>query len=186
MKMCVFSNRIYKDNLNFKVNQSILNTIYSYNDSLRVAYKMVIKSELYKHKFDKSLHLELKEKFKYDDYYINSILREAKGIYKSNIENWKSHIKAKEDAIKNIKNKIAATEKSIENKETVLNSVIQIHRAIANGKKLPKFKTYKGAKESLLDQTKLIFQVKNHKKTRLFNIYEFEVCYLKPEIKRLK
>ena len=186
MKMCVFSNRIYKDKIDFKTNQSILNTIYSYNAALRVAYSMVIKSELHKVKYEKSLHLELKDKFKYDDYYTNSILREAKGIYKSNIENWKSHIKSKEDTIKNIKNKIATTEKSIKNKETVLNSVIQIYRDIANGKKLSKFKTYKGAKESLVDQTKLIFQVKNHKKTKLFNIYEFEVCYLKPEIKRLK
>lgn len=46
---------------------------------------MVVKSELYKHKFNKSLHLELKEKFEYDDYCTNSILIEAKGIYKSNI-----------------------------------------------------------------------------------------------------
>ena len=186
MKMCVFSNRIYKDKIDFETNQSILNTIYSYNNALRVAYSMVIKSELHNVKYEKSLHLELKDKFKYNDYYTNSILREAKGLYKSNIENWKLHIKAKENTIKNIKNKIATTEKSIKNKEVVLSSIIDIHRAIANGKKLPKFKTYKGAKESLIDQTKLIFQVKKGKKIILFNIYEFEVCYLKPEIKRFK
>lgn len=186
MKMCVFSNRIYKDKLDFETNQAILNTIYSYNNALRVAYSMVVKSELYNHKYPKSLHLELKDKFKYDDYYTNSILREAKGIYKSNIENWKLHIKAKEDTIKNIKNKIALTEKAIENKETVLNSVIQIHRAIANGKKLPKFKTYKGSRESLIDEKNLSFQVKKYNETKVYNIYEFEVCYLKPEIKRLK
>lgn len=52
-----------------------------------------------------------------------------------------------------------------------------MHKAIANVKKLPKFTTYKGVKEYLLHQAKLIFQVKNHKKTRLFNMYEFEVCY---------
>ena len=87
MKMCIFSNRIYKETLDFKINQAILNTVYSYNNALRVAYKMIVKSELHNQKFNKSLHLELKEKFEFDDYYTNSVLREAKGIYKSNIEN---------------------------------------------------------------------------------------------------
>lgn len=186
MKMCVFSNRIYKDKIDFKTNQSILNTLYSYNTALRVAYKMVVKSELYKHKFEKSLHLELKEKFGFNDYYTNSILREAKGIYKSNIENWKLHISAKESTIKNIKNKISKTEKTISNKEKVLKSVISISRAIAVGKKLPKFKSYKGAKESLVDSENLLFKVKGFREDKIYNIYQFEVCYLKPEIKKLK
>ena len=186
MKMCVFSNRIYKDKIDFKTNQSILDTLYFYNTALRVAYRMVVKSELYKHKFEKSLHLELKDRFSFNDYYINSILREAKGIYKSNIENWKLHIKAKESTVKNIKDKISKTEKSIANKEKVLDNVINISRAIANGKKLPKFKLYKGAKESLIDNENLLFKVKFYKEDKIYNIYEFEVCYLKPEIKRLK
>ena len=186
MKTCVFSNRIYKDKLSEEVNNAILNTIYSYNHSLRVAYKMVVKSELHKYKFDKSLHLELKDKFGFDDYYTNSILREAKGIYKSNIENWKLHIDAKKSTIKNIENKIKNIEKTINNKETVLKSVIAIHRASVNGNKLPKFKAYKGSIESLYDVKKLLFRVKSKRGDLIFNIYEFEVCYLKPEIKRLK
>ena len=57
MKLCVFSNRIYKDKIDFETNQSILNTIYSYNTALRVAYSKVVKSELHNVKYGKSLHL---------------------------------------------------------------------------------------------------------------------------------
>lgn len=186
MKMCSFSNRIYKNTLDFETNQAILNTIHSFNSILHTAYTMVVKNELYNYSFDKSLHLELKEKFKLDDYYANSILREAKSIYKSNIKTWKLNIKAKENIIKSIKNKIKDTEKTIKNKEDMLNSLISIHKAIKYDKKMPKFKTYKGAKEHLVDNEKLIFQVKSFNKATTYNIYEFEVCYLKPKIKRLR
>ena len=186
MKTCVFSNRIYKDKLSDEVNQAIINSIYSYNNALRVAYSMVVKSEVHKKEFTKSLHLELKDKFGYGDYYTNSILREVKGIFKSNIENWKRHIKSIEAQIKSIEKKITDTKKTMKNKEVVIDSVIEVHRAIANGKKLPKFKTYKGSRESLVDSINLKFQVRFYKETKVYNIYEFEVCYLKPEIKRLK
>ena len=54
-------------------------------------------------------------------------------------------------------------------------------------KKLPKFKTYKGAIEYLIDEEALTFGVRRHKKYDLiFNIYTFEVCYLNNQINKLK
>ena len=43
---------------------------------------------------------------------------------------------------------------------------------------MPKFKTYKGAREYLVDEESLIFGARRRKKDDLiFNIYTFEVCY---------
>ena len=186
MKMCIFSNRIYKCNLDTYTNKSILNTKYSFNRAVRTAYNMIVREDLYNHKFEKSIHLSIKDLFDCDDYYANSIVREAKGILKSNKELWKLQIQSKRASIKNRESKIKDIEKSLKNKETVLKSVIAIHKANLSGKKLPKFKTYKGARESLHSLKDLTFQVRFGKDTKVFNIYEFEVCYLKPEIKRLK
>lgn len=194
MKTCVFSDRIYKDTLEKSVNEYIINTIFKYNTAIRTAYKMVIDSEHYGKKFEKSLHLTLIDKFGYDNYYTNSILREAKSVYKSNVELWKLNISKKEDAIKNIENKIENTEKTITNKMKLVDSIVAISKVIKGNKiakkpkKLPKFKTYRGAVEYLKDEENLIFAVRNNfKRTEVvYSMYEFEVCYLKPLIKRLK
>ena len=209
-KMCAFSNRIYKATLSENVVSEIDNTIKIYNDMKHKAYALTYNLKYKAQEYDKSVQLLLKDKFETSDYYINSARKEAESLLNSQKEKLKLDISNLENQIKVRNKKIKDTQKALENKLKIKNSLIQISKVIKENKalekeysefklknpnskkklklkKLPKFKTYKGAREYLLDEENLVFAVRRNKKDDLiFNIYTFEVCYLNNQIKKLK
>ena len=192
MKKCYFSNRIYKNTIG-NAAKKCEEDIMLFNKMKRRAYALTVLEKDKKIKHKKSIHLTIKDEFGVNDYFANSAVQEAKAKYKNVQENHKLHIESIESKVSRIEKKIKETEKTLKNKEVVLNSIISIHKVLKynktakKAKKLPKFKTYKGACEYLKDETTLTFSVRKKKKEDVdYNIYEFEVCYLKPLIKKLK
>ena len=210
-KMCAFSNRIYKATLSKNVVSEIDNTIKTYNDMKHKAYALTYNLKYKAQEYYKSVQLLLKDKFETSDYYINSARKEAESLLSSQKEKLKLDISNLENQIKVRNKKIKDTQKALENKLKIKNSLIQISKVIKENKalekeysefklknpsskkklklkKLPKFKTYKGAREYLLDEENLVFAVRRNKKDDLIfdNMYTFEVCYLNNQIKKLK
>ena len=187
MKKTLFSNRIKDKTISNDELDIILNDISDFNSMVIKSYSLLVLEKDKKVKLDKSNHLIIKNLFEVNDYFANSAVQEAKARYNTTTENHKNNIEAKKSQITKIEEKIKKEDKKLKNKEIILESIITISKANKCNKKLPKFKTYKGAKEYLKDEENLIFSVRNKKnKENIYNFYTFEVCYLKPEIKRLK
>ena len=210
-KFCAFSNRIYKNKLDENTNNEIYDTLRVCNKMKAKAYKLSYNSKYKKHKYEKSVQLLLKDEFNVSsDYYINSARKEAEANLSSQNEKLKLDIDNLKNQIKVRENKIKDTQKALDNKLKVKDSLIKISKVIKENKeleleynqfklenpnskkklklkKLPKFKTYKGAREYLIDEEILTFGVRRLKKDDLiFNIYTFEVCYLNNQINKLK
>lgn len=210
-KFCGFSNRIYKNKLGEQDVFEINDTIFKANKIKHSAYKLTYNSKFKNHTYSKSIQLLLKDKYNINsDYYINSSRKSGEAMISSQNELKKLYIKNLENEIKVRESKIKDTQKTLENKLIVKDSLIKISKVIKENKKLqleynqfklqnpnskkklklkklPKFKTYKGAREYLANQENLTFAVRRNKKEDLiFNIYEFEVCYLNNQISKLK
>ena len=210
-KMCAFSNRIYKATLSKSVLFEINSTIDISNDMKHKAYALIYNTKYKAQKYDKSIQLLLKDEFNVtSDYYVNSARKEADATLSSQSEKLKLDIDNLKNQIKVREKKIKDTEKTLENKLKVKQSLIKISKVIKENekleleynqfmlenpnskkklklKKLPKFKTYKGVREYLIDEETLTFGVRRRKKDDLiFNIYTFEVCYLNNQISKLR
>lgn len=192
MKVTCFSNRVYYSSLDNLILETILDDLDKFNSMVRKSHALLVCEKNKGKEHDKSNHLTIKELFGVSDYYTNSAVQEAKANYNNAVENHKIHIESQESKILKIQDKIKKTEKALTNKFIILDSLISISKVIKHNKvslkkkKLPKFKTYRGAKEYLKDIDSLNFAVRKRKSEVVYNIYTFEVCYLKPEIKRLK
>lgn len=187
MKRTLFSTRIKDSTFEQGDLNIVLNDISDFNAAIIKSHALLVLEKDKEEKLEKSNHLLIKSLFKMNDYFANSAVREAKAKYTNVEENHKNHISSKKSAILKIEKKIKKEEKKLKNKEIILNSLISISKAIKNGKKIPKFKSYKGAKEYLKDNESLTFAVrKKGGKENVYNIYTFEVCYLKPLIKKIK
>ena len=210
-KFCAFSNRIYKNKLDENTVNEITDTLSVCNKIKAKAYKLSYNSKYKKHKYEKSIQLLLKDEFNVtSDYYVNSARKEADATLSSQSEKLKLDIDNLKNQIKVREKKIKDTEKTLENKLKVKDSLIKISKVIKENKeleleynkfklenpnskkklklkKLPKFKTYKGAREYLVDEESLTFGVRRRKKDDLiFNIYTFEICYLNNQISKLR
>ena len=188
-KFCAFSNRIYKNKLDENTVNEITDTLSVCNKIKAKAYKLSYNSKHKKHKYEKSIQLLLKDEFNVtSDYYVNSARKEADATLSSQSEKLKLDIDNLKNQIKVREKKIKDTEKTLENKLKVKDSLIKISKVIKENKeleleynkfklenpnskkklklkKLPKFKTYKGAREYLVDEESLIFGVRRRKKT---------------------
>ena len=210
-KFCAFSNRIYKNKLDENTVNEITDTLSVCNKIKAKAYKLSYNSKYKKHKYEKSIQLLLKDEFNVtSDYYVNSARKEADATLSSQSEKLKLDIDNLKNQIKVRENKIKDTQKALDNKLKVKDSLIKISKVIKENKeleleynkfklenpnskkklklkKLPKFKTYKGAREYLVDEESLTFGVRRRKKDDLiFNIYTFEICYLNNQISKLR
>lgn len=192
MKKCLFSKRVIKNDIKYESDLITKDLIY-FNKMKHRAYALTVLEKDKNAIFDKTIHLMLKDEFNVNDYYRNSAIQEAKAKYNNTVENHKLHKNAVKSQISRIEKKIKDISKMISNKEKVLESLIKVHKVVVynktakKAKKLPKFKTYQGAVEYLKDESTLTFAVRKRRKPDIeYNIYEFEVCYLKPMIKRLK
>lgn len=169
-----FSNRIYKHTLLEEFVSAIEHALFLFNQAKHTAFNILVKEKRSgKSKRTKSLHLTVKNQFKLDDYYANSVVQEANAVQSSLIELNKLYIKNKTEQIKSIKKKI----KKVKSRLTTLK---KIKKSFVKNK--PSFP--KNAKEQKAGN---FFVVHYKKKTNLYyHAYEFEHQYLDDQIKKLK
>lgn len=133
------SNRIYG------FNKQIEETIYKCSQIKHSAYNLYFfqqtNKELFETKYgNTSLHMILKNRFKIDDYYANSLLQDAKGVYKSQLEKdklYKSNLKEK---LKAVNNKLDKTQKDL-NKYIKLRDNLHLYQLEVKKGKNKKLKT---------------------------------------------
>lgn len=177
MKACLFSNRIPKLALKTEDVAVITDTLLLFNKGVRTAYSLMVQQ--YRGRIlEKSIHMLIKEKFCCNDYYANSMVGVAKGVFQSNLELQKLYVKEKEEKILHIENKIKETKETLLKKEVLLDQVISYYKT-----QNPCFNFYKNPYISVkeVDGT-FLFTVRKVE----YSLYNYEVLYLKPEIKRLK
>ena len=111
-KNCVGSNRIYDSEYSYIFNQEL----YDFNSQKYFAYNLYFLYKFNPDEFNKryegkSLHMIIKNKFKLNDYYANSILREAKGVLDSQIECNKDRVAVLKEHKKQVESKLKETDK---------------------------------------------------------------------------
>lgn len=186
-----FSNRIYKNTLEFDIVNTIKENLYIYNCAKIKAYYLLDKeNKLSKslHVNEKevvklSLHLTIKELFNMNDYFTNSCLQEAKGIKKSNIELNKLYIENIKSNIKQREQKIKEITKKLKYNTTILNYIIDLSKSIKEGKIPTKLKKYIHIEFIKSDDEIMVY---DFKKKIYYNLYDYEYIILRPYIKRLK
>ena len=121
----------------------------------------------------KSMHLTVKECFKLDDYYANSVVQEANAMQKSLMELNKLYVSNKEIQMTSVKNKLKKV-------KTRLTTLKKIKTSFIKGK--PSF-----PKNSNVGKMGSFFVVKFKKKTDIYyHAYQFEHEYLEREIQKLQ
>lgn len=182
---CYFSNRIYKSKIGETNLESLNLTHEIYNKALHSVYnKQVLESRAISNgKILKktNYHKWLKETFKLDDYYANSIFQESKAILSSQAELRELYISQVELDIKAIEKKISSTKA----RQTVL-------QKIKNSLKKTGKPEFNKTGEFVLNNDNSITRVlnflnkKKSKKVEYKDIYTFEVEYLNPQLKKIK
>ena len=181
---CYFSNRIYKSKLD-KNDLELLNLTHQiYNKALHSVYnKQILESRAISNgkKISKTnYHKWLKETFKIDDYYANSILQESKAIISSQTELRELYVSQTEIDIKELEKKIS----SIRARQTVL-------QKIKNSLKKDGKPSFNKTGEFVLNKDNSITRIlnflnkKKSKKVEYKDIYTFEVEYLNPQLKKI-
>ena len=173
MEKCLFSKRIYKTELSVENVSAIEDTLVIFNKAKHYAYKLLLDEYNYNLKYKDSIHMQIKNRYKLNDYFTNSAVQEAKAVLSSQKELNKLHQANLDEQIKSRKKKIKDLKAQIKRKEQMLKTLIK-----------GKFKTYKGANEFKING---IYGVRYKKYTRIFfNAYDFEHQHLRPQIKQLK
>lgn len=183
----IFSNRMYENEIN--VNISNLNdTIEKFNSILYSVYNLIILSlkdaDKYNQKLNgNSLYLYVKNKYKLDDYYANSIIRLAKGKIDSQIKLNKEYKKQKELSLKEIKDKLKYSESKLKDFLKLRDDFIKYRNDGCNGKL-----KIKGIKNISINGS--CIEVRYMKKGKIYadtyNPYSFEYEYLNKKIKHLR
>ena len=130
------SERLYNIEENTAV--KIDKTIIDFNRAKYATYNLIFfkneKPEEFEAKYgDKSIHMITKDRFGFDTYYANSIVREAEGIYDGQVECHKANIKNKEEKIKTIEKKIKEEQKSLDKYIKLINDLHKYQKS--DGKK---------------------------------------------------
>ncbi|MCQ6278614.1 IS200/IS605 family accessory protein TnpB-related protein [Bacillus sp. EB600] len=169
-----FSNRVYKNTLPKEFVDAISHALFVFNSAKHFSFSTSIKekrSGLIRR--SKSMHLTVKERFKLDDYYANSVVQEANAMQKSLFGLNKLYISNKEIQITSVKHKL----KKVKARLTTLK---KIKTSFIKGK--PSF-----PKSSNVHKVGSFFAVTFKKKTDIYyHAYQFEHEYLDREIKKLK
>ena len=174
MEKTYFSNRIYKKTLTSKEIYSITQTLSQFNRARHKAYKLLLAEHNYGVKHEKSVHLQIKEIFNFNDYYANSAVQDARAQISSQKELQKVYIAGLQEQVKTKRDKLKGLNKKIGQLGRLLLSIIK-----------GKFKTWRGS--NIVKRDSGIISVDLKRKSLVFyNIYDFEKQYLRPEIRRLK
>lgn len=174
MEKTYFSNRIYKNTLSADQIRSIGNALVTFNRAKHKAYKMLLAEHNYKTKHNPSIHLQIKDIFKINDYWANSAVQEARAQVASQKELQKIYVSGLNGQIDTKKGKLKEINTKLKNLKKLLSSIIK-----------NKFKTWRGS--NIVKHDSGIISVEFKKESLIFyNIYDFEKQYLRPEIKKLE
>ncbi len=169
----VFSNRIYKTNLEENTVNTFSRVLQNFNQAKHFAAQTEICEKRTEKKGESSIHLRVKARYSMNDYYTNSAVQSAKASNSSQEELKKLYTKNKNAQIKSVEKKMKSTKSRL----TVLKKIKQSFVKIK-----PKFN-----KTSHEQQKGSFFVVQFKKKTDLYyNSYDFEHLYLDKEIKKLR
>ena len=175
------SNRIY--DLDTSISKKIDDTCYLFCKYEYSAYQTIFKyknkNDDFRKNFDKSFQNYFKHKFGVDDYYANSFVNDAKGIYTSQEKCLKLYKEKLETDIKNINDKIAKENKTL-NKYINLRNNINIYR------KDKTFKLKTGMEHISFKKNIFIIRDLKTQKKKEYNINKFEYEYLNKQIKFYK
>ena len=174
------SNRIY--DLDEGIKNTIDNTFSLFCKYEYSAYNTIFKYEndekLFRQCFNKSMQNYFKNKFDVDDYYANSFVNDAKGMYTSQKECLNLYKEKLETDIKAINKKIEKETKTL-NKYMKLRQDLNVYRK-------EKFKLKTGMGHiSFKNNIFTVRNLKTQEKTN-YNINSFEYKYLNKQIKFYK
>ncbi len=174
MKRAYFSKRIYKNTILENMQHAISHALRVFNQAKHFSFQLQVKEKRSKQsKRKESMHLTVKNKYSFNDYYANSVVQEANALFSSQEELKKMYIQNKKEQINSIKKKIKSTKSRL----TVLQ---KIKDSFVKGK--PKFN-----KSSREQQKGNYFVVEFKKQTNIYyHAYQFEHEYLDKEITFLK
>ena len=175
------SNRIY--DLDTSIKQKIDDTCYLFCKYEYSAYQTIFKyknkNEDFRKDFNKSFQNYFKYKFDTDDYYANSFVNDAKGMYTSQEKCLKSYKEKLETDIKNISNKI-------EKENKTLNKYLKLRDNVTQYRKDKIFELKTGMGHiSFKKNIFIVRDLKTQRKTE-YNINKFEYEYLNKQIKFYK
>ncbi|HUW65233.1 MAG TPA: hypothetical protein VMW83_11190 [Spirochaetia bacterium] len=148
----VFSNRVYKKRIGRSAEIEIEQETYKYNRAKWYLVKLLTREHngIFCFLKDFSLHMLVKMKFGFSDYFANSVIIDAKAAWSSRVELHKLEIAELRDRITVKKKKVEKLRKELKGMRAMLISCIRISKA-SKLKKPPKkdlkLKTYRGCKE---------------------------------------
>jgi IS605 OrfB family transposase len=173
MENTYFSNRIYKNSLSKDIVDSITHTLHVFNQCKHYAYRLFLLEHNKQFSYIKSIHQQVKDKYKLNDYYVNSAVQEAKALLSSQKELHVQYISDTQNQISTVTSEIKKVERTYKNKSRISEFIKKGH-----------FKTYPGANESKISESMFIVRLK-YKTDLYYCLYDFEHCYLKPKLKAL-
>ena len=185
-KNCVGSNRIYDSEYSYIFNQEL----YDFNSQKYFAYNLYFLYKFNPDEFNKryegkSLHMIIKNKFKLNDYYANSILREAKGVLDSQIECNKDRVAVLKEHKKQVESKLKETDKLL-NKYIEFRIRLNKYKSDLKQGKKSKFKSNL-PNVSVKDNQIEFRYFKDKKQIKInYGLYEFEYKYLNKKINKLR
>ena len=191
-KVCLHSNRIYMDELLKKENidlSTFVETFGSYNVAKINAYNFLFDETFLNIKHSETVNEMIKSKYKFDNYYTNNIVNQAKGVIESQKELIHTYEQQVKEEIKSIKTKIKSTKKLITQFKTNQQQLIKYNHLLKINKSVKKwkFKNYPLAHHGLTTSETI-----DKSKMRFFTYYDESVdfytysCFINQELKKLK
>jgi hypothetical protein len=102
----IFLKRLYKTEMGIPTVSDISYVIELFNRAKRFAFQTMVREKRWRKIYDNSLHIVVKKKFGLNDYFANSVVREAKALFSSRMELNDLYIQQTDEKIKDVKKKL--------------------------------------------------------------------------------
>jgi hypothetical protein len=154
----IFLKRLYKTEMGIPTVSDISYVIELFNRAKRFAFQTMVREKRWGRKlYDNSLHIVVKKKFGLNDYFANSVVREAKALFSSRMELNDLYIQQTDEKIKDVK-------KKLKTERTKLTKLHKIKESCIKGNpRFPK-NTNSGAVQSTIEN-------KRKKQSRFYKLY---------------
>ena len=191
-KVCLHSNRIYMDELLKKENidlSTFVETFGIYNVAKINAYNFLFDETFLNVTHSETVNEMIKSKYKFDNYYTNNIVTQAKGVIESQKELIHTYEQQLKEEVQSIKTKIKSTKKLITQFKTNQQQLIKYNQLLKINKSVKKwkFKNYPLAHHGLTTSETI-----DKSEMRFFTYYDESVdfytysCFIDQELKKIK
>ena len=140
-KVCLHSNRIYMDELLKKENidlSTFVETFGIYNVAKINAYNFLFDETFLNVTHNETVNEMIKSKYKFDNYYTNNIVNQAKGVIESQKELIHTYEQQLKEEVQSIKTKIKSTKKLITQFKTNQQQLIKYNHLLKINKSVKK------------------------------------------------